>query len=168
AKLARPDGPDDAPAGSDGECVPLSVLRDHDTLEGGRLAECRGREGEDRNSGQEDEFSHGILRSVRGTGNAVLSLLSGSAEKSCESPSNGGGRRRELPSELDEERLQRERRVDVELLERPPRLADELRRALGSLQPLHGPVLPQLVGAVEVRDRLAGACGHDYEVAIPR
>ena len=45
----------------------------------------------------------------------------------------------ELAAQRDEQRLERERRRDVELLERTPRLAHRLGRALGADHPLDGP-----------------------------
>ena len=63
--------------------------------------------------------------------------------------------RLQLACELDEERLERELRREVELLELPPRLAHRLGRALGAEQALARRVGAQLVEPVDVDRRRA-------------
>src|SRR5438067_9100643 len=91
-------------------------------------------------------------------GAAAKSLLTESLR------SNGG---RELAAQPDEETLERERGVHVELLELAPRLADELGRALGRLEPLEARVLLQLGKVVEVDHRTLRPGRDDDEVAVP-
>src|SRR5215470_2387598 len=74
----------------------------------------------------------------------------------------------ELAAQADEQRLERERRRDLELLGFPPGCADELAGLLGSVHSLAGGVSPQLLEPVDVDGCRLGACGDDHEVAIPR
>src|SRR6185437_10486123 len=74
---------------------------------------------------------------------------------------------RELAAQPDEEALERQRRVHVELLELAPRLADELRGALGRLEALEARVLLQLGKVVEVDHRTLRPGRDDDEVAVP-
>ena len=69
--------------------------------------------------------------------------------------------------DLDEERLERELRRQVELLEPAPRLAHCLGGPLGAEEPLAGRVLAELVELVEVDRRPLGADRDGDEVAVP-
>src|SRR5438093_12778539 len=77
------------------------------------------------------------------------------------------GSRPQLAAELDEERFQRKRRAEVELLEGAPRLADELAGALRARKTLGRAVLFQELATVGVDDRALGADRHDDQVAVP-
>src|SRR5205085_1547150 len=68
--------------------------------------------------------------------------------------------------QTDEERLERQRRIQVELLEVAPCVARQLSRLLGSGQQLDGRVLAQLVGVVAVHGRLRAGRERN-EVAVP-
>ena len=86
------------------------------------------------------------------------------------SRSRSDGRRHggELPPHAHEQRLERELRRDVELLERAPAPAHDLGGALGAGHALGRRVLGQLGEAVVVDDRALGARRDDDEVAVPR
>src|SRR5690242_2465523 len=71
-------------------------------------------------------------------------------------------------AELDEQRLEGERRRELELLEAAPGLAHELGGELRALEPLEAAVLPQLFGPVDVDERLLGPRRRGDEVAVPR
>ena len=81
---------------------------------------------------------------------------------------SGGRRADEGDAELDEQRLDRELRLKVQLLETPPRLADELDGPLGPGETLGRGVLGELRQVVVVRDDCLGADGDADQVAIPR
>src|SRR6266511_3215427 len=78
------------------------------------------------------------------------------------------GRPGELAAQPDEQGLESEARVQVELLQRAPGVADELGRPLGAGRALSGGVLAQYVEAVVVDDRAFGARVDYDEVAVPR
>src|SRR5436190_485641 len=90
----------------------------------------------------------------------------------CNSPrrgtSNGGRGGSELAAEADEQRLERQTGAQVELLERAPRLADELAGALGAGESAGRPVGGELVRPVCVDERPLGSDGARHEVAVPR
>src|SRR5207244_3900455 len=67
-----------------------------------------------------------------------------------------GGDSRESPAKLDEQGLERQAVRELELLEVPPRLADQLGRALGALEPLERAVLEELVGPIGVDESPLG------------
>src|SRR5215212_6535864 len=67
-------------------------------------------------------------------------------------PLDEGRRGAELPAQPYEQRLERQRRAEVELLERPPRLPHDLARALGAREPLRRPVLGEHREPVGVDD----------------
>src|SRR5581483_9352033 len=73
----------------------------------------------------------------------------------------------ELAPKPHEQRLERERRRQLELLRLAPGGANELARALGGVQPLRRRVRAQLLEPVDVDDgRLRAHRDHD-EVAVP-
>src|SRR3990172_1040871 len=74
----------------------------------------------------------------------------------------------ELAPEPDEERFERELRVEIELLERPPGLPHGLGCAPRVLGPLGGGVRAQLLEPVRVDDGALRAGRDDDEAAIPR
>src|SRR5205823_13742887 len=80
--------------------------------------------------------------------------------------SNGDPCDRKRPAQADEERLQRQRRIDVELGEIAPGLAGELGRLLRTGEALERGVLVQLVGVVAVDCRL-GSRREGDEIAVP-
>ena len=73
----------------------------------------------------------------------------------------------QLPPQPDEERLERERRVEVELLERPPRLAYALGRTDRAVAEIARGVLAQVVEPIGVHRSRLRARAHDDEVAVP-
>ena len=73
----------------------------------------------------------------------------------------------QLASEQDEQRLERELRRELELLEPAPRVAHRLGRPLGPEQPLAGRVGPEQLEQVDVRRRLLGSDADDDEIAVP-
>ena len=73
----------------------------------------------------------------------------------------------ELAAELDEQRLEGERRAEVELLEGPPGLAHELAGPLRPGEPLRRAVLGEDGEPVGMDDGALGADGDDDEVAVP-
>src|SRR4051794_16526016 len=74
---------------------------------------------------------------------------------------------RELAGDLHEERLERELRSQVELLEGAPRLPYGLRGALGAEEPVARRVLLEQRELVQVDRRAPGADGDRDEVAVP-
>ena len=73
----------------------------------------------------------------------------------------------QLPAKLDEERFQRQRRTEVELLEGAPGLADELAGALGTGEALGRAVLGEELAPVGVDSGALRSDRHDDEVAVP-
>src|SRR5712691_1668342 len=73
----------------------------------------------------------------------------------------------ELAAKLHEERLERERRAEVELLEGTPGLAHELAGALGARESLGRGVLREEPAPVCVNDGPLRPNRHDDEVAVP-
>src|SRR5258707_259372 len=73
----------------------------------------------------------------------------------------------QLPAELDEERFQRKRRAEVELLEGAPGLADELAGTLGARETIRRSVLVEDFAPVGVHDRALRADRDDDQVAVP-
>ena len=74
---------------------------------------------------------------------------------------------RERAAELDEERLKREIRLEVELLEEAPERTDALGRELGGRQALEARVLRELLDAVGVHGDVGRTRGHSDQVAEP-
>src|SRR5262249_28015297 len=75
--------------------------------------------------------------------------------------------REQRPAETDEERLQRQRRVHVELLRLAPCLLHQLDRLVGVFAGAPAAVGPQVVEAIRMQRRAARACGDDQEIAVP-
>src|SRR6266576_3567254 len=73
----------------------------------------------------------------------------------------------QLPAKLDEERFQRQRRTEVELLEGAPGLANELAGALGTGEALGRAVLGEELAPVGVDGGALRSDRHDDEVAVP-
>src|SRR6266540_5475933 len=88
-----------------------------------------------------------------------------SSDKPRPSGRHVGGR--EGAPEPDEQRVERELRSDVELLERAPRLADDLARLLGAGDPLARRVGAQLAEPVGVHDGRLRADRDRDQVAVP-
>src|SRR5690349_17695571 len=82
-------------------------------------------------------------------------------------PSGRNGRPGELAPEPDQQRLERERRRELQLLRLAPGGPDELARALRREEALARRVDPKLVEPVDVDRRGLGADRDDDEVAIP-
>src|SRR2546428_5165963 len=76
--------------------------------------------------------------------------------------------RSRLAAELDEERFERQRRAEVELLEGAPGLADELAGTLRSGEALGRPVLVEHLAPVGVDDCALRTDRHDDQIAVPR
>src|SRR3989449_6765941 len=74
----------------------------------------------------------------------------------------------ELAAELDEERFERQRRAEVELLEGAPGLADELAGTLRSGEALGRAVLVEHLAPVGVDDCALRTDRHDDQIAVPR
>ena len=75
------------------------------------------------------------------------------------------------PSSLaqpDEQRLERERRRDLQLLRLPPGRTDELARVFGGVHSLERGVGPQLLQPVDVDGRRLRAGGDHDEISVPR
>src|ERR687887_2088439 len=79
--------------------------------------------------------------------------------------SDADARDGEGTAEPNEERLERERRVEVELGEVAPGLAGELGRLLGAREPLDRGVRSELLGMVAVHRRV-GPGGERDDVAV--
>ena len=73
----------------------------------------------------------------------------------------------ELASQPDQQRLERERRRDLQLLGLPPGCAHELAGLLGSVHSLEGGVRSQLVEPIDVDSGRLGTGRNHYEVAVP-
>src|SRR4051812_24958878 len=73
----------------------------------------------------------------------------------------------QLPPEPDEARLEGERNRELELLRVPPGGPHELTRPLCGLEPLTGPVGPEVLEPVDVDRRGLRPCRKHDEVAVP-
>ena len=76
-------------------------------------------------------------------------------------------RGRECATQTDEQRLEGERRIEVELLERAPGLTDGLGRFDGAVHRGEGHVLVELLEPVCVYDGRVRLSADDDEVAVP-
>src|SRR6266542_1955895 len=107
------------------------------------------------------------VRPIKRDRNLPKGLLTNwfSSDKPRPSGRHVGGR--EGAPEPDEQRVERELRSDVELLERAPRLADDLARLLGAGDPLARRVGAQLAEPVGVHDGRLRADRDRDQVAVP-
>src|SRR6266550_8618988 len=76
--------------------------------------------------------------------------------------------RPKLAAELDEERFERQRRAEVELLQGAPGLADELAGALRAGEALGRTVFVEHLAPVRVDNGALRTDRHDDQIAVPR
>src|SRR5437868_7348819 len=77
------------------------------------------------------------------------------------------GRCSQLTAQPDEQRLERQRGRNLQLLRFPPRRTDEFARVFGGVHALERRIRSQLREAVDVHRRRLRARGDDDEIAVP-